>query len=368
MSTKTSTKPWTSGFCAPSNDKASHGRCHGHNGQGKACSCTQAFEDGTRCHTISEATVDPRTVVSDPTPAGAAVATTPPPLVITQPCVYDDMPEDVYHAPWTVPKELGGSLSNTGAKTLLSKTPAHFQWERDNGGRANKRHFDYGHAVHTRVLGDGTEIVRIQADDYRTKAAQDAKKQAYAEGKTPLLRDEVDEVGDIAEAVLKHPLARRLFEADTTIREQSMFWQDPETGIYLRCRPDSRFTAPSGRVMCVDLKSLISANPDAFGKTADNNGYHQQHPFYLDGLQAHDLADETSTFLFVLVEKEPPYLVSVVELDDEAVQVGRDRNRRAVDLFASCTQTGLWPGYSTAVEAVSLPYWSVKQHIEEYAA
>ena len=349
-------KPWRSGFCGLNNDLKSHKHCPGHNGQGKACCCTAVFEDGP-CPCNPE------------TPAGQAATLpvdVPGPLVVTTPAVFDDMDEAVYHAPWTVPRELGGSLSNTGAKTLYGKTAAHFHWERENG-RANKRHFDIGHAIHARVLGVGAEVVRIDADDYRTKAAQEAKKQAYAEGKTPLLKDEVDEVGLIAESVLKHNLARKLFEAET-IREQSLFWQDPETGVYLRCRPDSRVILPSGRVLGVDLKSLANADPDDFGKTADNLGYVQQHPFYVGGLQAHDLADAESTFLFVNVEKDPPYLVSVVELDDEAVWVGAARNRRAIDLFARCTETGEWPGYSSRIEPISLPYWTVRSHNEEFAA
>jgi len=367
----TRTRAWLSGFCsAGPYDRYpdSHKECDKHPRYEKPCACTchwrpetgAASEERADAHASNDlAALECPCLPGAPKHECGKGGY----FQVTAPCVIDDLNEAVYHAPWTVPKELGGSLSNSGAKVLYSKTPAHFQHEREHG-RANKRAFDVGHAVHERVLGVGAETVRIDADSYRTNAAREARDAAYAAGKVPLLADEVDEVGLMAEAVLKHRTARVLFEADAVI-EQSLFWQDTFTGMYLRCRPDSRVTLGSGRVCAVDLKSTTDADPDTFGKTADNFGYVQQDPFYMAGLGAHGLVDADSTFLFVNVEKDAPYLVSVVELDDEARRIGRARNRRAIDLFASCTEAGEWPGYSPKVEPVSLPYWTIRKHEEE---
>lgn len=337
-------------------------------GQDVVCCCEAAIHHPDSGAAISTPSVPDQ--AAGEVPVGVETeGVSPPPqdLVVTAPGVFDDMPEAAYHAPWTVPQEYGGSLSHSGAKTLYGKTPAHFQWEREHG-RPNRNAFDIGHAVHARVLGIGAQVVRIPFETYNTKEARELRDAAYAEGNIPLKIGEIDEVGDMAEAVLAHPKARVLFDKGATIREQSLFWQDPETGMYLRCRPDSRITLGNGQVVCVDLKSANNADPDDFGRTAASLGYVQQDPFYRAGLQAHGLGDETTGFLFVLVEKEPPFLVSIVELDDEAVQVGVDRNRRAIDLFAQCTQTGEWPGYSPKIQPVSLDYWTIRRHNEEFAA
>jgi hypothetical protein len=64
-------------------------------------------------------------------------------------------------------------------------------------------------------------------------------------------------------------------------------------------------------------------------------------------------------------EKTPPYLVAVYELDALAMEAGRARNRRAAEMFRDCTEAGVWPGYSSEVELISLPPWATR--IEEYA-
>src|SRR5690606_31897383 len=65
--------------------------------------------------------------------------------------------------------------------------------------------------------------------------------------------------------------------------------------------------------------------------------------------------------LFVFVEKTPPYLVSVVELDQPAVIVGRELNRRALAVYAECRATGVWPGHSPEIELIALPAWATNR-------
>jgi len=72
------------------------------------------------------------------------------------------------------------------------------------------------------------------------------------------------------------------------------------------------------------------------------------------------LTGEELPFHFVLVEKTEPYLVSVVELDTEAVNIGRQLNDRAKRIYRECTATGNWPGYPSG-ELVSLPMWAIYQ-------
>ena len=375
MAVKTAAKPWTSGFCAPSNDRASHGRCHGHNGRGKACSCTATFvddDDVTLCPcyaralapTISEAAVDPRAVVSDPTPAGAAVATALPPLVITQPCILPDIDEETYHRD-PVPERLGRSLSQSGAKRLLNTTPAHYLWEREHG-RPPKKAFDYGHAAHTLVLGKGAEIAEVKFNDWRTKAAQEEQAAAYAEGKTPLLSKDVRKVEQMATALADHPNAGPLFKG-AGMAEASLFWVDPATGVYRRARLDfARLDGP-GRPLVVDYKSTANAGPDAFAKSVADFGYFMQDPWYCDGVAAHDLADPGELgYVFIAQEKDPPYAVAVYFLEADAVRIGRQCNRRALDLYAECQSSGIWPAYSEDPVVLSLPPWFARKHDEEY--
>ena len=52
--------------------------------------------------------------------------------------------------------------------------------------------------------------------------------------------------------------------------------------------------------------------------------------------------------------------MSVVELDIEAVNIGRQLNDRAKRIYRECLETGTWPGYPTS-ELISLPMWAIYQ-------
>lgn len=280
-------------------------------------------------------------------------------LFIDQPGVYDGMPDDVYHAD-PVP---AGSLSSSGARKLLPPNcPAKFRWEQDNGQPHNPI-FDFGHAAHLHVLGAGAPLVVVDAADWRTKDARAQRDQAYADGHTPILAAEYDQVIGMAKAVLEHPTAAALFNPETGDPEQSAFWIDQPSGIWRRTRFDFLRTRTTGRVVIPDYKTCASADPEHIQRAVHNYGYHQQAAWYLDTVRALGLAEDPA-FVFVFQEKQAPYLVNVVQLDPIAERIGRDLNRQAIDIYADCQRTGRWPGYSDDIELISLPAWATRT--EEY--
>lgn len=266
--------------------------------------------------------------------------------------VYADIPDHVYHADKT-------SLSSSGARALLPPScPAIFRHSQDNPRESTKA-FDQGHAAHTLVLGVGAEIVEITADNWTTKAAKEARDAVYAEGKTPLLTKDYGQVHAMAAAVRNHPVAAALLAQGTP--ELSMYWHDAATGARLRIRPDWLPNSGGGRLIIVDYKTSTSANPDKFAKSAADFGYAQQAAFYIDGIIALGI-DENPAFVFIVQDKNAPYLVSVVELERDAIEVGRQLNRRSIDLFARCMESGIWPAYGEDVHLVRMPSWWMRQH------
>lgn len=281
-----------------------------------------------------------------------------PDYTITAPGVYDGIPEDVYHSD-PVP---GGSLSSSGARKLLPPScPAIFQYERQHG-QAHRAVFDFGHVAHKAVLGVGAPVVKVDADSWRSKAAQEQQKAAHAAGHVPLLAADVECVEGMAAAIRQHPVASALFEPGSGKPEQSAFAQDTDTGIWLRSRFDWLPNTDGGRLILGDYKTTRSAEPSAISKAMANYGYHQQNAFYVDIAATLGLA-ESIAFVFVFQEKTPPYLVTVVQLDDEAVRIGRALNRQAIDLYAECSAADTWPGYAPAddIPLISLPSWAAKE-------
>ncbi len=263
------------------------------------------------------------------------------------PVVIDGLPNEQYQD--------HPALSCSGAKLLLPPScPAKFRWQQDNPPEPREV-FDIGTAAHTLVLGCGDPLWPVYADDWRGKAARDARDQARAEGLTPLLRKDYDRVHAMASALVCHPLATALLSNGKP--EQSIFWMDEQTGVDLRARLDWLPDACEGkRMIAADYKTAESANPDDFSRSAARFGYDLQSSWYRAAVRATGL-DEDPAFVFIVQEKEPPYLVSVVELDATADRIGDQQMRRAIDTYHDCTTKDFWSGYADDLTLVSLPRW-----------
>lgn len=280
-----------------------------------------------------------------------------PTIVVTEPGIHP-MTADQYHAD-PVPE---GSLSSSGVKKLLLPScPALYKYERDHG-QPHKQEFDFGHAAHRMVLGVGPEIAVVHFDDWRTAEAKAAKAEAYAAGKVPLLKKDHQIVLNMAAALRAHPLASRLFGAGTGEPEVPMFWRDAETGVWRRSMVDWLRNAGTGRPMIVDFKSAAKVDPASLSKTLTDYGYAGQAPFYLDGAQALGLVDDDAAFVFVAQMKTPPYLINTWQPDDIAIAYGRSINRKAIEVFAQCQESGTWPGYGDDIAEISLPAWVERAH------
>jgi len=256
------------------------------------------------------------------------------------PGIYEGVSNSAYHA--------DPALGSTSLKTLATKTPAHYKYDQEHPKTSDA--FDLGTAAHSLILeGDESGVKVIDVDDKRgakwTVPADEARKA----GKIPLVSKEWAQVKAMRDAVMAHPVARFLFA--NHLAEQSVFWE--EDGLTLKCRPDAWKPGT-----LIDLKTARDANPTTFGKTAHEYGYHQSAAHYIDGVKA--ATGEELPFHFVLVEKTEPYLVSVVELDVEAINLGRQLNDRAKRIYRECVGSGNWPGYPSG-ELVSLPMWAIYQ-------
>lgn len=280
------------------------------------------------------------------------------PAAPSAPGLYPDLDEAVYHADKL-------SLSSTGARKLLEVPPAQWIYDRDNpdteAAEPNEA-LELGSAVHTLTLGAGPEVVPIMAKDWRTKGAQQQRTEARAAGKIPLLIAKYKRAKTMADNLRHHPRLARALEQGTP--ELSGYWRDPETGLMCRLRTDCLYTAPSGAVLAIDVKTADTADPAAFVKSVITYGYDQQDDWYTTGLEIL-LGVRSPAFLFAIVAKKPPHLVSIVELPPEWLERGRRRNRQALDIYARCLESGHWPGFGDDIHHPDMPYWLVKQ--EEYA-
>ncbi len=216
-----------------------------------------------------------------------------------------------------------------------------------------------GTAVHTHVLEldqwDQRYVVMPDGIDRRTKqgkAEWDAFSTASS-GRTVLSKADAEQVMRMGQAVYGHPAAAMLLKQLPGKAETTHMWTDADTGLQCKCRPD--WLTDDGSLI-IDLKTTEDASPKGFEKSIGNWRYHVQAAWYLHGLeQATGIRPEQ--FIFICVEKKPPYAVAVYAAASEMIDAGWAAAQRDLEVLATCKAANAWPGYSEQIEIISLPPW-----------
>jgi hypothetical protein len=277
--------------------------------------------------------------------------------------VYSSIPDTVYHSDPM-------SLSSSGARELLSLTPEEFDYNRRQPPKP-KPQYDFGHAAHRMVLGEGADLAvldpaihgrnkdgSVSQKPTATAMWKQAEAKARQQGKAVITRAQMDTAQRMAGRVFENRIAAKLLCRGDA--EMSIYWHDDETGVRRRARPDFITDEPSlPRVICLDYKSALSADPKHFEKQVINFGYHCQQAWYEDSL--YEIGIDDAGFLFIVQQKTPPFLVSVCAIDPQVVELGRRQNRRAIQLYAKCSDNNDWPGYGDGIHTVGMPAWAVNQ-------
>jgi len=264
--------------------------------------------------------------------------------------VYEDgthnISNDSYHA--------SEGLSRS-ALMRFKKSPQHYWYEYESGLYQRPEPtpaFVLGDVVHTLVLEPemyDQRYVTSPKFDRRTNAGKEAHQAfvATSAGRTVLSEDIAAQSIAMASSVRVNELAQELLVGGLV--EQSIYWTHEATGIQLKARPDSW----SGHLI-VDLKTSVDASARAFQSSAWNYGYYLQSAFISEALKSIDI--EMEKFVFLVVEKEPPYATAIYMLDEDALDFGIVQLNELMRRFKQCQNSGDFPGYG--VQTLKLPGWA----------
>lgn len=282
---------------------------------------------------------------------------------IDKPGVYD-IDIDAYHAQPTV----GVSISASGLRAILLDSPAHYWAESSLNPDAEKPDtaaLRIGKAAHSFVLGEpefAKYFVVSPFDDFRKKEAQ-----AWRDEQTRIVLKaaELDTIRDMAFALRAQPSVAGAFQGRGKM-EQSLIWQDEETGVWLKARPDWLPDDPA-MYFAQEFKTAVSAEPGEASRQAFNLGYDIQAALAVDGIRA-VFGVEPLGIAHVVQEKKPPYAATLLMFDREQIEFGRKRYRAALTRFAECLarhragdpEAVAWPGYSQEPTYFQTPYWVAK--------
>lgn len=260
------------------------------------------------------------------------------------------------------------SLSASIAKLLINQSPAHAfaQHPRLNPHfvRVEESKFDVGTVAHS-VLLEGIDAVEIiEADDWRTKSAKEARELARANGKIPLLGKHYFDVLAMVDAAKKQLAEHQAFPALFTDGkpEQTIAWV--EDGVQCKARLD---WLHDDHCTVDDLKTTArSARHSDVERLIYNMGYDLQAAFYVRGCKA--VTGVVPEFRFAFIETAAPYALSVSTPSPAMYELANDRLDKGIRTWKHCLETGVWPGYDRRVATVDPPVWAEAQWMEREAA
>jgi hypothetical protein len=197
-------------------------------------------------------------------------------------------------------------------------------------------------------------FVRAPQVDRRTKSGRDeweAFNAGLTEGCRAIDSDTWEKAERMVSMIRTHRTARALLNGHKY--QTPMVWVDPDTGV--RCKALLDSVLPG--VTITDLKTTTCADARDFARAAASMAYHVQAAFYSDGWRACTGTD--LPFTFIVSESVAPHAVAVYRLDDAAIDSGRARYKSALQMFAECTRSGVWPGYADHLQTLELPRWAL---------
>lgn len=169
------------------------------------------------------------------------------------------------------------------------------------------------------------------------------------------------EVYSTALAVLMDPVASYWLSGG--VAQDSAFWQDKDSGLWCKCRPDYRHHGqsikPDGRrrwATLVDLKVTGTFDTHSWTRVAHRLKYHWQAAMYLDGVSVAS-GHVYDRFLFVVAESKPPHHVAVREMPASIIEQGREEYQAALRKVKYWSEQGHWPTSTGEVETLEFERW-----------
>ncbi|MHB9105789.1 MAG: PD-(D/E)XK nuclease-like domain-containing protein [Armatimonadota bacterium] len=237
---------------------------------------------------------------------------------------------------------------------LIARSPAHY-------AQAKAAPVDPTSAM---ILGSAFHVKVLEPDDFENQVAvgdfNDRRTNAYkawaAENaaKLCILKGDYETICGMHDAIKAHPVASALMTGG--IGELSYFWRDAQTGVLCKCRPD--YLRADGLI--VDLKTCEDASPEGFARAAAKYRYHVQDAHYREGVLHFHPEMTLPGFVFLAIEKTPPYAIGLYLPDTTFLVEGRLVRNHDLLRYAKCQRTGVFPGYATEFQPLSLPNWALK--------
>lgn len=221
----------------------------------------------------------------------------------------------------------------------------------------------FGQVFHKMLLEPDTfdeEFVAAPGVNRRTKEGKQILENFASkhENQKIITAEMFDQAKEMCDAIKREPLAVKLLKGKA---ELPFFWTDEMTGEECKCRVDVLNTEYRQPII-VDAKTTADASTESFIRSAINYGYDFQAAMYSEGVEKN--IGKKPLFVFIAVEKEPPFSVNILQADELMLRRGYDIFREYIGIYHDCKTSGNWYGYLgklNQINNLALPAYLAKE-------
>lgn len=265
--------------------------------------------------------------------------------------IIENLPADEYFAI--------DAASNSGLK-LIRRSPAHFKYPEPE--KRDSRAKEMGSAIHMALLEPDlfAKTYHMAEADLRTDAYYRGMAKDFG-GAVVLTRQEHRKVIGMQNAAYRNTRFAGYMKS-LGRNELSVHTADDETGVPIKCR----FDRMGDSIFAFDVKKCQDARGEEFTKPISNYGYYMQVAFY-QHVWFCETGEKLEEFPLIAIEEDSPHGVICHDLDEIALELGRIHYREALDTYARCRDSGIWPAYANESEYTSVTNWMQNQLVNDEA-
>lgn len=264
-------------------------------------------------------------------------------------------------------------LSPSTAHTLLTKGPRE-AWarHRELGGHPKPSSDSQvaGRMWHAALLGKSHDLKVVDAKDFRTNAAKDAKAAIEAEGKIAVVKPKLEGLADHAAMIRSEFLEEGIDLDRPELCEVELHWPEfTDAGEKVECKGHADYIDPDHPVfgpLILDLKSgSVPGDDEAPRRIVQSHALLQETAYrngaeFVYGIPAHEW-----TFLFGWFETDFPYQIALDRMPGDFREISLLEWRRAVHTWHRCLSAGTerehWPKLVQGVRLLNTPGWLLQR-------
>ena len=171
-----------------------------------------------------------------------------------------------------------------------------------------------------------------------------------ADGFRPMKASDVKALEGVVNAIANDATCKIIFEkgkAEVSLFKPYHSW----TGMILRkARLDWVPPGPS----LVDIKTCLDARAVDFARVMWQRRYYVQAGLYLDLWNELNPDDRKTNFVFIAVEKHPPYAIQIFDVDQQDLKAGTWEWKRNLSVIIECMKQNYWPAYPDGVQPIKM--------------